>query len=144
MRLSLDVIKKIPKTDLHCHFDGSLRIATVLELARRHNVPLFSFDTDVLMEHMKYGRVRATLEEYLFGFEPLIAVLQEEDDIERAFFEVCEDAASENVWHLELRYCPLLFTRKNLRPDEVVAACVRAAERAERQFNMSVRHIMCG
>ncbi len=144
MSLSLDVIKKLPKTDLHCHYDGSVRLSSVIELARRHGVRLFSYDPDALMAHMKYGRVRETLEEYLAGFPPITAVLQEADDIERTFFEVCADAAAENVWHLELRYCPLLLTEKGLRGEEVVAACIRAAERAERQFNMTVRHILCG
>ncbi|HXW52580.1 MAG TPA: adenosine deaminase [Myxococcota bacterium] len=138
------LIEQLPKTDLHCHFDGSIRIETMIDLAKRNNVSLFSYEPSVLMEHMKYGRVRRSLEEYLAGFEPLIAVLQHADDIERAFFEVCEDAAAENVWHLELRYCPYLHTKKNLTSKEVVEACIKASERAERAFNISVKQILCG
>lgn len=138
------LIEQLPKTDLHCHFDGSIRIATLIELARKNKVVLPSFEPEILMERMKYGRVRKSLEEYLMGFDPLIAVLQEADDIERAFFEVCEDAAQENVWHLELRYCPLFLTKKGLTPKEVVKSCLKASERAEKEFNMSVKHILCG
>jgi adenosine deaminase len=139
-----NLIEKLPKTDLHCHFDGSVRINTVIEFAQRHGIPLYSSDPQVLMEHMKYGRVRQSLVEYLAGFDLLVDVLQHEDDIERAFFEVCEDAAAENVWHLELRYCPYLHTKKGLTSEEVVKICTRAAHRAERELNMSVKQILCG
>lgn len=142
--VSRNLIEKLPKTDLHCHFDGSVRINTVIELAQRHNVQIFSAEPQVLMEHMKYGRVRKSLLEYLQGFDLLVDVLQESDDIERAFFEVCEDARAENVWHLELRYCPYLHTKKGLTSEEVVKTCIRAAHRAERDLNMSVKHILCG
>jgi adenosine deaminase len=144
MNHSRKLIEALPKTDLHCHFDGSIRLNTLIELAKRHKVPLPSFEPEVLMEKMKYGRVRKSLEEYLAGFDPLIAVLQEADDIERAFFEVCEDAAQENIWHLELRYCPFLFTKKGLTAEEAIKACIKASDRAQKEFNISIRHIMCG
>lgn len=144
MQISEELIRQLPKTDLHCHFDGSIRVTSLIEVARRRGIKLFSYDRDSLMEHLKYGRTRSSLEEYLIGFPPIISVLQDKDDIEQNFFEICEDAARENVWHLEMRYCPYLLTEKGLRPDEVVAACARAAEKAEREFNMSVRQILCG
>lgn len=143
-QISRSFIEQLPKTDLHCHFDGSIRINTVIELAKRHKIPIYSTEPSVLMEHMKYGRVRQSLVEYLAGFEPLVGVLQHADDIERAFYEVCEDAALENVRHLELRYCPYLHTQKGLSQKEVVEACIRAAGKAEQNFNMTVRHILCG
>src|SRR6266446_3656983 len=95
--ISRTLVEKLPKTDLHCHFDGSIRLETLIDLAKLRDVPLPTYEPQALMEKMKYGRVRKTLEEYLAGFEPLVAVLQEADDIERAFFEVCEDAALEKV-----------------------------------------------
>lgn len=142
--ISRVIIEKLPKTDLHCHFDGSLRIATVIDLAKKHKVELFSEDPQILMEHMKYGRVRKSLLEYLKGFDLLVNVLQEADDIERAFYEICEDASLENVWHLEMRYCPYLHTKKGLSSEEVIKSCIKAGNKAQSQLNMSVRHILCG
>ena len=40
MALSLDLIEKLPKTDLHCHLDGSMRLTTILELAKKQGVKL--------------------------------------------------------------------------------------------------------
>jgi adenosine deaminase len=144
LHISQKLIEQMPKTDLHCHFDGSIRIKTLIDLAQKNKVDLFSYEPEALMEHMKYGRVRHSLEEYLKGFDPLIAVLQNADDIERAFFEVCEDAALENVWHLELRYCPYLHTRNKMTCREVIEACLRASKKAEKELNISVRNILCG
>lgn len=142
--ISRTLVEKLPKTDLHCHFDGSIRLETLIDLAKLRGVLLPTYEPQALMEKMKYGRVRKTLEEYLAGFEPLVAVLQEPADIERAFFEICEDAAMENVWHLELRYCPYLHTRKGLTSKEVVQVCSKAAHRAERELGISVGQILCG
>jgi adenosine deaminase len=138
------LVEKLPKTDLHCHFDGSIRIKTLIELAQRRGVVLPSYEPELLMEKLKYGRVRKNLQEYLLGFAPLVAVLQEAEDIERAFFEVCEDAALEHVWHLELRYCPYLHTEKGLSSEEVIKTCIKAGHRAQAEFNISVGHILCG
>jgi adenosine deaminase len=138
------LIETMPKTDLHCHFDGSIRVSTLITLAKKNKVALFSYEPEPLMEHMKYGAVRHSLEEYLRGFPPLIAVLQHAEDIEQAFFEVCQDAHRENVWHLELRYCPYLHIKQGLSCDDVVKACLRGGEKAEREFGMSVKHILCG
>lgn len=142
--ISRKLIEQLPKTDLHCHFDGSIRIDTFIELAKKNGVSLPSYEPEALMEKLKFGRVRKTLEEYLYGFDLIVAVLQDPEDIERAFFEVCEDAAMENVWHLELRYCPLLHTAKGLSPALVVESCIRAQERAKDELGLSVGQILCG
>lgn len=142
--ISRKLVEKLPKTDLHCHFDGSIRLETFIELAKLRGVQLPTYEPQALMENLKFGRVRKTLEEYLRGFDYLVAVLQEAGDIERAFFEICEDAALENVWHLELRYCPYLHTQKGLSSKEVVESCIRAARRAEHELGISVGQILCG
>src|SRR5580700_1581545 len=138
------LVEQLPKTDLHCHFDGSIRLGTFIELAKKNDIKLPSFEPQVLMEKLKFGRVRKTLEEYLVGFDYIVATLQKPEDIEKAFFEVCEAAARETVWHLELRYCPLLHTDKGMSPNEVVESCIKAGNRAEKERDISVRHILCG
>ena len=42
--IPFELLEKLPKTDLHCHLDGSLRLDTILDLARRQNVKLPTFD----------------------------------------------------------------------------------------------------
>src|SRR5690606_38681139 len=112
--------------------------------SQKNNITLPSYEPQALMEHYKYGRIRKTLEEYLMGFEPLIAVMQYRESIERVFFELCEDAARENVMHLEVRYCPYLLIQKGLSQEEVVEICANAATRAREDFGISVVQILCG
>ena len=81
------LVEQLPKTDLHCHFDGSIRLVIFIELAQKNDIKLPSFEPQVLMEKLKFGRVRKTLEEYLVGFDYIVATLQKPEDIERAFFE---------------------------------------------------------
>jgi adenosine deaminase len=42
-------IQKLPKTDLHCHLDGSLRAETVLDIAREEKLPL----ADLSLQELK-------------------------------------------------------------------------------------------
>ncbi len=144
MHLDRNLIERLPKTDLHCHLDGSLRIETLIDLARKSGVVLPSYEPESLMAHMGYGRVRENLVDYLKGFDPLVAVLQSHEAIERVFYELCEDAAEENIWHLEIRYCPYLLTKQGLSLDDVVTAAHHAQIRALHDFSISTGQILCG
>ncbi|MEO8801019.1 MAG: adenosine deaminase, partial [Polyangiaceae bacterium] len=54
--LPLEVFQKLPKTDLHVHLDGSLRLSTILELADKQRVDLPSHDEDGLRAEMNLGK----------------------------------------------------------------------------------------
>jgi len=54
--LTLDFIEKLPKTDLHCHLDGSLRIETILDLAQKQKVKLPAEDPDKLFKMIYAGK----------------------------------------------------------------------------------------
>ena len=143
-QITKDFIFNLPKTDLHCHLDGSLRIDTLIELAKKHKIELFSYDPNALIDHLGYKKVRNDLNFYLKGFEAPLKILQDEDDIERAFFELAEDAFFENVCHLEIRYCPYLHQNKGLSLKEVAQSALRGSNKAIQKYGMSVGHILCG
>jgi adenosine deaminase len=123
-------LREMPKVELHVHLDGSLRLDTVLELAgstpREAGLP----DTNDLREAVVPG-ARASLEGYLEAFEYTIPLLQTTSALERVAFELCEDAAAEGVIHIEVRFAPLLHTRLDLKPRDVVAAVLAGLHRAE-------------
>src|SRR5216684_6913267 len=95
--LTLDFIEKLPKTDLHCHLDGSLRIETILDLAEDQRVRLPASDPDRLFKFIYAGDVCTSLEDYLKSFDITLAVLQTEEGLYRAAYELAEDCARENV-----------------------------------------------
>jgi adenosine deaminase len=129
-----DVIRRLPKTDLHVHLDGSLRLDTLIDLARERNVWLPSYETQGLREQV-FRPHYASLAEYLEGFRYTVAVLQDREALERAAFELCEDCQAEGVRYAEIRFAPQLHTRPGLDVREVVAAVDAGIRRAARAFN---------
>jgi adenosine deaminase len=129
-----DVIRRLPKTDLHVHLDGSLRLGTLIELARERGVALPSTTDDGLRELVfrpQYGN----LGEYLEGFRHTVSVLQDRESLERAAFELCEDCQAEGVRYVEIRFAPQLHVRPGLEFDEVVRAVDAGIRRAASAFN---------
>src|SRR5262245_28743597 len=109
-----ELLHKLPKTDLHCHLDGSMRLQTILELADEQRVKLPANNPDGLARAIHKGERCKDLVEYLKAFDVTCSVLQTEAALERTAFELACDAAAENVWHLEVRYAPILHTRRGL------------------------------
>jgi adenosine deaminase len=137
------LIEKLPKTDLHCHLDGSLRIETILELARTRNVPLPSTDPVVLRKILVQDDA-ANLVEYLKAFDVTTSVMQDYEALYRVAYELIEDAAAENVIHLEVRYAPVLHQRKGMRLIEIVDAVLDGLRDAGKRFGVSWGLIICG
>jgi adenosine deaminase len=134
--MDLDLIRRLPKTDLHVHLDGSLRLRTVIELARERKIPLPSETEEGLKELVFRPRYR-DLGEYLEGFRYTVAVLNDPEALERAAFELCEDAWNEGVCYLEPRFAPQLHVRPGFEMADVVRAVDRGLRRAAAQFNAS-------
>ena len=104
----------IPKTDLHVHLDGSMRIETLIELAQERNIPLPSYEPQHLKELLNIGGIHENLESYLRVFDTTLKVLQDEDALTRTAFELAEDAALENCRYIEVRYSPVLHQKNGL------------------------------
>lgn len=124
----------LPKTDLHVHLDGSLRLATLIELAGEHRVELPSRTEGGLRETVFKDRY-ANLGEYLTGFQYTVAVMQTAEAIERVAAELAEDNQAEGVRYLEVRFAPQLHVRPGLDALEVIAAVDRGLRRARDAFN---------
>jgi len=146
MTVTIDeaLVRAIPKTDLHCHLDGSLRLETMLELADEQGVTLPADTPEGLHAALNLGGNHETLESYLAAFEHTCAVLQTKESLRRAAFEVAEDAAQENVGYLEIRYSPILHTHRGLRLDQVVQAVLDGLAEAERKYDIVTGLIICG
>jgi adenosine deaminase len=110
-KLSLALIERLPKTDLHVHLDGSMRITTLIELAKAQGVALPADTPEGLKEAMGLGRNTGSLVEYLKAFDLTLQVLQDEESLYRVAYELAADAAAENVRYMEVRYSPMLHTR---------------------------------
>ena len=79
--------RQIPKTDIHLHQDGSLRLPTLIELARKQRIKLPSMTTDGLQE-LVFKKHYADLTEYLRGFACTCSVMRNPESLERIAYEL--------------------------------------------------------
>jgi adenosine deaminase len=101
MTITPEFIAKIPKTDLHLHLDGSLRLSTLIELAREQGVPLPAYDEKGL-RRLVFKSKYANLNDYLKGFAYTTAVLQTGPALERVGYELAQDNQAEGVRYIEV------------------------------------------
>jgi adenosine deaminase len=136
-------ILAMPKAELHVHLDGSLRPGTILELADEVGVELPYADAESLYDYL-FVQDAADLVDYLKRFDLTLSVMQRPEAMERVAYELCEDAAAENVRYLEIRYSPILHTEAGMTLDETVEAPLRGMRRAEEELGIRAGLIICG
>ncbi len=145
MKVDRERLERLPKTDLHVHLDGSLRPGTIWDLAERDAVDLPFESVEDVRRFFIEDLPERDLVAYLERFDVTTAVMQTEDALERIAFELVEDAARENVWYMEVRYAPILSTKRGLSPRQVVDAIERGLRRGQESHPRTRAHqIICG
>jgi adenosine deaminase len=129
-----DLVRRLPKTDLHVHLDGSLRLKSLVDLARDRKVALPS-ETPEGLEALVFRPRYASLAEYLEGFRYTVGVLQDAEALERAAYELAEDCQADGVRYVEVRFAPQLHVRPGFEVPDVVRAVDRGLRRAALAFN---------
>lgn len=128
-------IQEIPKTDLHVHLDGSLRLSTLIELAKAARITLPSYTEEGLRELVFKDNYK-DLGEYLHGFMYTCAILRDPEHLERCSYELAVDNQREGVRYIEPRFAPqLLMDGKDLTMGAILSAVDKGLSRAEKEFN---------
>lgn len=115
--------------ELHLHLDGSLRVATALELAKAQHIELPAKNIDELTTLMQVPEDCQTLHECLKRFDLPIQLLQTEEALERVTFELVEDLHQLGITYAEIRFAPQFSTAKGLTQSQVVEATIRGAKK---------------
>ncbi len=139
---SRELLRRLPKAELHVHLDGSLRPETMLELAAQQDKTMPAPTPAALREYMRVSDAR-NLEDYLERFAITLSVMQTEAALERIAYELAEDALHDGVTYIEVRYAPVLNVREGLSLEQAVEAPLRGLARAERELGVAGRVIVC-
>jgi adenosine deaminase len=129
-----EFIKALPKTDLHVHLDGSVRLPTLIELARQNGMTLPSY-TESGLRDLVFKERYANLGEYLRGFGYTVGVMQTEEALERTGYELAIDNQQEGVRYLEVRFAPQLHVHDHMNAVSVLRAVNRGLAMARDSFN---------
>lgn len=133
----------IPKIELHCHLDGSVRPETIIELAKKKEIKIPSYNLDEIKEKLIAPEECDSLDEYLKRFDLPLKVMQDSESINRITFELLEDAVFENVKYIEIRFAPVLHTNGGLSQEEAIKAVEEGILKAEKYFNIEANIIVC-
>ena len=129
----------LPLIDLHRHLDGSVRLATILDLGFQHELPLPAWDVESLRPHIQVTTPQPGVMSFIAKFKWMTGVLVNEDAVRRIACENVEDAYKEGLDYVELRFSPWFMAEPHhLDPAAVVAAIVDGVEAGQRNFPVRV------
>ncbi len=142
MDVSTEFYRALPKIELHRHLEGSLRLETMLDIARAHGTALPTNITSLSQLVQVQNDEPFTYQNFLAKFATLRLFYRSPEVIHRITREAVEDAASDNVRYMELRFTPFALSRAERFPlEEVTDWVCDSAQEAAQKFNVTVRLI---
>ena len=135
----LEFIKKSPKAELHLHIEGTLEPEQMFALAKRNNINIPFKSIDEVKKAYNFSNLESFLKTYYEGAKVLI---KEQDffDITWAYVLKCKE---DNIVHTEIFFDPQTHTNRGISFDIVINGIYKALQKAEKEFNLSFKIIMC-
>ena len=129
-----ELIKHIPKTDLHVHLDGSVRLGTIIDIAQQEKIEFPSYTIEGMHE-LVFKKNYKNLKEYLKTFGYSCAVMQKPEHLERIAYEMAQDNQAEGVRYIEVRFAPQLHINKSMDMKTVISSVNKGLLKAQQEFN---------
>jgi adenosine deaminase len=127
----------LPLIDLHRHLDGSVRLETILQLGRKHNLALPAWDIEALRPFIQITSPQPGVMAFIAKFEWMRAILVDYDTCRQIAYENVEDAQQEGLDYIELRFSPWFMAEPNgLQAQGVVEAVVDGVQSAASHCGM--------
>lgn len=134
-----DVLRTMPKAELHIHIEGSLEPELIFELARRNGVALAYPDVESLRRAYAFTDLQSFLDIYYAG----ASVLLKEDDFFDMAMAYFRRAVADGIVHAEVFFDPQTHTARGVPFETVMRGLTRARETAQRELGLSSAYILC-
>ena len=135
--------KSLPKVELHRHLEGSLRLSTMLDIARAYKLDL-PYDDELKFSSLVQvvNSDKLNFQNFLSKFATLRKFYQSPEAIRRIARETIIDAAADNIRYLELRFTPVALTRiKEFPMSEAIDWVIEEVTEASNQFGVKTQLI---
>lgn len=143
MEITYELLKKIPKIDLHLHLDGALRVNTIYELAKEQGYKLPTEDINELPKYVQVPPNCRSLSDFLKTFETCYPLLMNPYAMERIAYEVSEDCAKNNVKYCEIRFAPVLQAKGDYSMEEILNGVLKGLAKAHYKYDIINPLILC-
>ncbi|XP_052761783.1 adenosine deaminase-like [Mya arenaria] len=142
------------KVELHVHLDGTFRLESILDIAKKRNIPLPAADLDGFRKNISVYHA-LSLYKVLKSFTVFMPVVAgDRDAISKLAYEFCEDSAKNGIKYVEARYSPHLLSNNeekpeyalehgDLTPREIVKIINEAFAKGSKDYNIRVKSILC-
>jgi len=134
-----DLIKRLPKCELHIHIEGSLEPELMFALARRNGIRLPYDSVEAVRQAYRFGNLQDFLDIYYQGMSVLIT----EQDFYDLAFAYLRRAQADNVRHVEMFFDPQGHTARGVGFATVINGLHRAIADADRDLGVKASLIMC-
>lgn len=134
-----NIAPHLPLIDLHRHLDGNVRLQTIFDLAKQHNLPLPAADLEGLRPHVQVTEPVPGLLAFLEKFEWMTCILVDYAACRRIAYENVQDAHTEGLDYIELRFSPwFMAERHRLNVRGVIEAVIDGVQAGSRDTGLPV------
>jgi adenosine deaminase len=132
----------LPLIDLHRHLEGSVRLQTILDLSREHNLVLPAWDLESLRQHVQITEPKPGVMAFIQKMSWMVGVMVDEKACERIARENVLDAHQEGLDYLELRFSPWFMAEPHgVNQEAIVEAVFSGVTTASRETGLRVNLI---
>ena len=135
----IELIKKVPKAELHLHIEGSLEPELMIRLAKRNKIKIPFGSVDEIKTAYNFHNLQSFLDIYYQGAKVLIS----EQDFFDLTWAYLLKSKKDNVVHTEIFFDPQTHTDRGIKFDLVINGIHRAILKAEKELGISSKIIMC-
>jgi adenine deaminase len=134
-----ELLRRIPKAELHIHIEGSLEPEMIFNLAQRNAVSLPYVSVEDLRQAYAFTNLQSFLDIYYAG----ASVLLKEQDFYDMTWAYLEKAALDNVIRTEIFFDPQTHTARGVSMETVIKGLSRACKEAKLGLGVDAELILC-